>query len=123
MGFSYGGLSIKENDKESNNAPNLIDIETLSTPLSPNYQSNLDDEGDSEISRIMKNKKDKEKEKNYNYKERIIYNSLPTDYITKSKSDTTNIFYYQNFFKTIPNFDNSNYFNLLDMRTNYLFYL
>ena len=101
-----------------------IEINTLFNPLSQGekYQTSSNNENyEAEKLSLFKNRKErKEKEKEYNFKEKIIYNSLPTDYINQTKSDSTNTYYFEKFFEEKQDFDYLNYTNLINMRTNYL---
>ena len=101
-----------------------IEINTLFNPLSQGekYQISSNDENylEEKFSLFKNRKERKEKEKEYNFKEKIIYNSLPTDYINQTKSDSTNTYYFEKFFEEKQDFDYSNYTNLINMRINYL---
>ena len=101
-----------------------LKINILLNPLSKGaeYKISLNEEKYSQDNfLVFKDKKDKnEKEKEYNFKERIVYNNLPTDYINQTKSDSTNTYYFENFFELIKDFDYSNYIKLINMRINYL---
>ena len=103
---------------------NPIEINTLLNPLSQGdkYQECSNNENyEAEKFSLLKNRQEKnEKEKEYNFKEKIIYNSLPTDYINQSKSDSTNIYYFEKFFEQKQDFDYTNYTNLINMRAKYL---
>ena len=108
--------SLCEIKKES------LEINTLLNPLSQGgkYQISTNDEVYRQDNYLLFKDKKNKKEKDYNFKERIIYNNLPTDYIYQTKSNSTDIYYFENFFELVKDFDYSNYINLINMRINYL---
>ena len=119
--MSQDALKTDDPDKK---VTTTIKINTLFNPLSQGskYQTSLEEENmDFFESMLLKTQKEKkEQEKEYNFKERIIYNNLPTEYLLKTNSDTTNTYYYQNFSELKDDFDTSNYLHLTNMRLKYL---
>ena len=100
-----------------------IDIKTLFNPLIKGdlYQKIYNEkELESLENEIKKRIEKKEEEKEFIFKERIIYNNLPNECISKYNSDISNIYYYQNFFELKEDFNYRNYLNLVKMRAKYL---
>ena len=121
--MSSDALKKDKKENEEKLIPQKIEINTLFNPLTKGelYQASYS-ENDIELlsQKLKKRKEKKEEEKEYNFKERIIYNNLPEDYITKKNNDSTNIYYFQNFFEQIEDFDYKNFLNLINMRKKYL---